>query len=50
MLDQKKLEVPVYVAPKLTVIGSLAEVTLQSKIGLQTDGVFLFNKIVNASP
>jgi hypothetical protein len=39
-----------YSAPKLTVIGSLHELTMTPKIGMKTDGMFLFNPIVNASP
>lgn len=50
MSDQTEIEKPTYTAPKLTAIGSLHEVTQQSKIGLQSDGVFLVNKIVNVSP
>jgi hypothetical protein len=48
--EQKKNPKREYSAPKLTVIGSLHELTMTPKIGLKTDGMFLFNPIVNASP
>ncbi len=51
MSDPKKIEPPPhYTAPKLTVIGSLHEVTLAPKASGPSDGVFFSGGLTNTSP
>ena len=50
MSGQKQIHQVAYSPPKLIVLGSLHELTMAGKIGMKTDGVFLYAPIVNASP
>ena len=50
MSDQKNVEKPAYTAPKLTVVGSIHEVT-QTKVWGKSDGFALLGgELTNASP
>lgn len=50
MSDQKNVEKPVYTAPKLTVVGSIHEVT-QAKVWGKSDGFALLSgELTNTSP